>query len=148
MASDSRLLNDPYERILALGERELELVQAERWEELAALGSEREELIASLPAVAPQIARGSLERAAELQQRVSLELARSPLPARASGVSTAAAARRPATHRRSSGASWSTAPARASFRLKRGPLLPTTPTGSQGLGSGLDPWMDDRKVHP
>jgi hypothetical protein len=84
MASDSRLLSDPYERILALGERELELVQAERWEELAALGSEREELIASLPAVAPQIARGSLERAAELQQRVSLELARSLALARES----------------------------------------------------------------
>src|SRR5262249_21753520 len=77
MASDSRLLTDQYERILALGERELELVQTERWDELAALGSEREQLIASLPALAPSTARGPLERAAELQQRVSAELARS-----------------------------------------------------------------------
>ena len=77
MASDSRRLSDPYERILELGERELELVQGQRWEELAALGEERERLIAALPALPPSRARGSLERAAELQQRVSAELARS-----------------------------------------------------------------------
>jgi hypothetical protein len=77
MASDSRLLNDPYERILALGERELELVQGERWEELAELGEERQQLIASLPPLPPATARGPLERAAEVQQRVSAELARS-----------------------------------------------------------------------
>jgi hypothetical protein len=77
MASDSRRLIDPYERILALGERELELVQGERWEELAALGEEREQLIASLPPLPPATARGPLEKAAELQQRVSAELTRS-----------------------------------------------------------------------
>ena len=77
MASDIRRLSDPYERILELGERELELVQGQRWEELAALGEEREALIAALPPLAPQTARGPLEKAAELQQRVSAELARS-----------------------------------------------------------------------
>jgi hypothetical protein len=77
MASDSRRLSDPYERMLELGERELELVRGQRWEELAALGEERERLIASLPALPPLAARGPLERAAELQQRVSAELARS-----------------------------------------------------------------------
>jgi hypothetical protein len=84
MASDSRRLSDPYERILELGERELELVQGQRWEELAALGEERERLIAALPALPPSRARGSLERAAELQQRVSAELARSLALARES----------------------------------------------------------------
>jgi hypothetical protein len=77
MASDSRLLTDPYERIVALGELELELIRDGRWEELAELGSEREHLIANLPPLAPQTARGPLEKAAELQQRVSAELARS-----------------------------------------------------------------------
>jgi hypothetical protein len=77
MASDRRRLSDPYERILELGERELELVQNQCWEELARLGEERERLIASLPPLAPSSARGSLERAAVLQQRVSAELARS-----------------------------------------------------------------------
>lgn len=77
MASDSRLLNDPYQRILELGELELQLVQGERWEELAQLGTEREQLIASLPPLPPTTARGPLEKAAELQQRVSAELARS-----------------------------------------------------------------------
>jgi hypothetical protein len=77
MASDSRRLSDPYERILELGELELELVQGQRWEELARLGEEREQLIASLPPLAPSNARGSLEKAAEMQQKVSAELARS-----------------------------------------------------------------------
>jgi hypothetical protein len=77
MASDRRLLTDPYQRILALGELELELIQGGRWEELAELGAEREQLIAELPTLPPATARGPLEKAAELQQRVSAELARS-----------------------------------------------------------------------
>jgi hypothetical protein len=77
MASDSRGLTDPYERILELGELELELVKGQRWEELAQLGAEREQLIASLPPLAPRTARDPLERAAVLQQRVSAELGRS-----------------------------------------------------------------------
>jgi hypothetical protein len=77
MASDSRGLTDPYERILELGELELELVKGQRWEELAQLGEEREHLIATLPPLAPRTARDPLERAAVLQQRVSAELARS-----------------------------------------------------------------------
>jgi len=77
MASDSRRLSDPYERILELGELELELVQGQRWEELARLGEEREQLIASLPPLAPNSAKQPLEQAAALQQRVSAELARS-----------------------------------------------------------------------
>jgi hypothetical protein len=76
VASDSRLLSDPYERVLELGELELELVRGERWEELERLGAEREQLIASLPPLPPQSARGPLERAAMLQQRVSEELGR------------------------------------------------------------------------
>lgn len=75
MASDRRGLSDPYERILELGELELELVQGQRWEELAQLGAEREQLIESLPPLAPRTAKDSLERAAVLQQRVSAELA-------------------------------------------------------------------------
>ena len=76
MASDRRGVSDPYERILELGELELELVQGQRWEELAHLGAERERLIESLPPLAPRDAREPLERAAVLQQRVSLELTR------------------------------------------------------------------------
>jgi hypothetical protein len=76
MASDSRLLSNPYERVLELGELELELVRGERWEELAQLGVERELLIANLPPLPPQTARSTLERAAMLQQRVSEELGR------------------------------------------------------------------------
>jgi hypothetical protein len=77
MASDRGFLTDPYERILELGELELVLVKDGRWEELAELGTEREQLIAGLPALPPQTARGPLEKAADLQQRVSNELARS-----------------------------------------------------------------------
>ena len=51
-------------------------MQNQRWEELAALGEERERLIEALPPLAPVGARGSLEQAAELQQRVSAELTR------------------------------------------------------------------------
>jgi hypothetical protein len=76
MASDRGRLTDPYERILELGELELELVQGHRWEELAQLGAEREQLIESLPPLAPRNAKDSLERAAVLQQKVSMELAR------------------------------------------------------------------------
>src|SRR3954451_1044976 len=64
MASDRRVLTDPYERLLELGELELELVKGTRWEELAELGSEREQLIASLPPLPPQMARGALGKAA------------------------------------------------------------------------------------
>lgn len=77
MASDSRGLTDPYDRILELGELELELVKGQRWEELAQLGEEREQLIASLPPLAPRSASDPLAQAAALQQRVSAELARS-----------------------------------------------------------------------
>ena len=76
MASDRRGVSDPYERILELGELELELVQGQRWEELAQLGEERERLIESLPPLAPRMAREPLERAGLLQQKVSLELTR------------------------------------------------------------------------
>jgi hypothetical protein len=70
-------LSDPYQRIAELGELELELVSGGRWEELAELGSEREQLIASLPPLPPHTAREPLEKAAALQQRVSAELSRS-----------------------------------------------------------------------
>ncbi|HEX6458466.1 MAG TPA: hypothetical protein VF032_06085 [Thermoleophilaceae bacterium] len=95
MASDRRGVADPYERILELGELELELVQGQRWEELAQLGEERERLIESLPPLAPETARGALERAAELQQKVSLELTRALALAR-EGISRADRGRRAA----------------------------------------------------
>lgn len=77
MASDRGRLSDPYERIAELGEIELELVQQGRWDELGSLQAERAAVIASLPEFPPADARGPLERAAALQQRVSAELARS-----------------------------------------------------------------------
>ena len=77
MASDRGGVSDAYERILELGELELQLVQGQRWEELAQLGADREQLIESLPPLAPRTASEPLEQAAALQQKVSLELARS-----------------------------------------------------------------------
>jgi hypothetical protein len=83
MASDRGRVTDPYQRILELGELELELVHGQRWEELAQLGAEREQLIESLPPLAPRTAKDSLERAAVLQQKVSAELATAIALARA-----------------------------------------------------------------
>jgi hypothetical protein len=60
-----------YGRLVALAERELELVRAGELEELPALWDERRRLVAELPRIPPATARESLERAAELQGRTT-----------------------------------------------------------------------------
>lgn len=68
---------DPYERLAALAEQELALVQAfalDRVGELVALAQERTTLVASLPARPPAAARAPLARAAALQERTTAAL--------------------------------------------------------------------------
>ena len=65
---------DPYEAILELAERELQLARDGRIEDLPALASEWNELTASLPARPPASARGPLERAAALHLRTNTAL--------------------------------------------------------------------------
>jgi hypothetical protein len=65
----------PYEQLLALAEREHELVVAGSWEELAAVDAARRELVATLPSPAPAAARALLARAADVQARTSALLA-------------------------------------------------------------------------
>jgi hypothetical protein len=67
---------DPYEILVALIERELMLVGEGRWDELPALNAERDELLATLPAAAPEEARDALERARAVQSRVTTEIMR------------------------------------------------------------------------
>jgi hypothetical protein len=64
-----------YERLVELAERERELIAAGRFDELAEIDAERDELVASLPEQAPPDARFLLERAARLQEESSRELA-------------------------------------------------------------------------
>ena len=64
-----------YEQLVRLAERELELARAGRLEEVAALWAERDEHVASLPPRPPADARPALERAAALQQEITLVLA-------------------------------------------------------------------------
>lgn len=61
------MTSDPYSALVALAERERDLVAGERFEELAELAAERTALVAGLPARAPASARPALERAAALQ---------------------------------------------------------------------------------
>jgi hypothetical protein len=65
----------PYERLLALAEREAALVAAEAWDDLAAVAAERAALIARLPAVPPRAARPVLERLSGVQQLLVAALA-------------------------------------------------------------------------
>jgi hypothetical protein len=65
-----------YEQLARLIEEELELAGLGRFDELATDGAERAALMASLPAVPPPGARTPLERAALLQQRLTIELLR------------------------------------------------------------------------
>ena len=67
-------MSDAYAELAALAERELELVSAGDFDELPALQRERDALVASLPDTPPAAARPSLERAAQLQERVSAAL--------------------------------------------------------------------------
>lgn len=67
---------DPYEALAELAERELELAGLGRYEDVLALGIERDALIATLPASPPAHARAVLARTALTQERVSIELLR------------------------------------------------------------------------
>jgi len=60
-----------YEQLLELARRELDLVEAGRWEDAAALEAERRELVAALPMQAPAEARDLLERTRELVRRTA-----------------------------------------------------------------------------
>jgi hypothetical protein len=59
-------VNDPYQRLVELGRRELELLNADDYDSLPELWAERERLIAGLPASPPVSAREALEAAAAL----------------------------------------------------------------------------------
>jgi hypothetical protein len=56
-----------YDGLVALAERELELVRSGAVEELPELWDERRRLVSELPPIPPAEARSWLERAAELQ---------------------------------------------------------------------------------
>jgi hypothetical protein len=66
----------PYERLVESFERELELVEDGRLDEVAQLAADRDALIASLPAMPPASARPALERAQLLSKRVMVEILR------------------------------------------------------------------------
>ncbi len=72
---DTRQL-DPYEAILELAQRELELAGDGRIEDLRALTEEWNQLTAGLPARPPEYARRPLERAAALHHRTNVTLHR------------------------------------------------------------------------
>ncbi len=65
---------DPYEAILELAERELQLARDGRIEDLRSLASEWDALTAGLPERPPAYARTPLERAAALHERTSATL--------------------------------------------------------------------------
>ncbi len=67
---------DPYEHLLALISDELRLAGEGRFEELAQANATRTQLIATLPATPPASARETLQRAALMQERLNIELAR------------------------------------------------------------------------
>ena len=64
-------MSDPYARLAALAERERDLVEAGRLDELEELHRLRERLVAELPDVPPTHAHGALERAAKVQTATS-----------------------------------------------------------------------------
>jgi hypothetical protein len=63
-----------YDLLAELAERELELVSAGAIDRLPSVHTQREALVASLPARPPAEARGALERAAATQARVTTAL--------------------------------------------------------------------------
>ncbi len=67
---------DPYEQLLELAERELECAGRGEYGALAEIAAERTRIIETLPPVAPVTARETLERAALMQARVTVELQR------------------------------------------------------------------------
>jgi hypothetical protein len=66
----------PYEALARIIERELELVRTRDYDALSELKSQRDALIASLPATPPASARPALQRAALMNKRVEIEIAR------------------------------------------------------------------------
>jgi hypothetical protein len=66
----------PYEALARLIERELELVGTGGYDALAALKSERDALISTLPDAPPAAARPALQRAALMNKRVEIEIVR------------------------------------------------------------------------
>ncbi|MEA2466822.1 MAG: Flagellar protein FliT [Thermoleophilaceae bacterium] len=60
-----------YRGLVALAERELELVRAGHLDEIPKLWEDRRRLVAELPPVPPADARECLERAADLQGRTT-----------------------------------------------------------------------------
>ncbi len=65
----------PYERLVALAEREASLVGSEAWEDLAGLAGERQAILATLPSTPPADAGPVLERLAGIQALVTAALA-------------------------------------------------------------------------
>jgi hypothetical protein len=65
---------DPYEAILELAERELQLARDGRIEDLRSLAPQWDTLTAGLPEQPPPSARAPLERAAALHERTSATL--------------------------------------------------------------------------
>jgi hypothetical protein len=66
---------DDLDELLALTEREHELVVSCAWEELAALDAARRELVARMTGAPPGSAQAALRRALEVQARTSALLA-------------------------------------------------------------------------
>jgi hypothetical protein len=66
----------PYDALVEMIERELELAGQGRFDDLAELAASREAFRASLPATPPASARAALERANLMQQRLEIELLR------------------------------------------------------------------------
>ena len=66
----------PYEAVVGMAERELELAVLGRYTEMAQLAHQREQLLAILPSPPPANARDPLSRALLIQRRVSIELLR------------------------------------------------------------------------
>jgi hypothetical protein len=64
-------MRDGYARLAELAARELELVEEGALDSLPQLWDERRAVVASLPTIPPPAARSALERAAELQGRVT-----------------------------------------------------------------------------
>jgi len=62
---------EPYAALLALVEREHELVVQGAWEDLAALDARRREVLAALPRTPPRSAGEALRRATALQARTN-----------------------------------------------------------------------------
>lgn len=76
MAANRRSLTSGYEQLAELADAELALVRAGDFERLAEIDERRLELIADLPEQPPEDAWPALDRTAELQRRVSAELAK------------------------------------------------------------------------